>query len=110
MLTVLQERELISDILLLLVAVCAFNHWSIADIVANYRLSEAYCLRYLLRLDRMGVLTLLPGNRIRLRIARDFDWLPNGPISQFFREENVDDFLSHRFHQDHESMSFVHGV
>jgi len=79
-----QETQLVSNSKLLLVAVCAFNHWSVADIVAAYQMSKAECLKRLLVLDRMGVIALLPGDRIRLRIARDFDWLPNGPIRQFF--------------------------
>jgi len=41
----------VSDAKLLLVAVCALNHWSMAEMQAVYRLSEPECVQHLLRLD-----------------------------------------------------------
>ncbi|MBS1191832.1 MAG: Transcriptional regulator, family [Rhodocyclaceae bacterium] len=109
-LTETQERELVSDTRLLLVAVCALNHWTLADMVAVYRLTEAECLQRLLRLDRLHLIDLLPGNRIRITVARDFDWLPNGPIRQFFRAQGQDDFLNSAFAGPGEEMAFTHGM
>ena len=109
-LTESQEAQLVSNGKLLLVAVCAFNHWSVADIVVSYQMSKAECLKRLLVLDRMGVIALLPGDRIGLCIARDFDWLPNGPIRQFFRREGLSDFLAGRFDQPNETLEFTHGM
>lgn len=105
-----QERELVSDDKLLLVAVCVLNHWRMADIVARYRLSEAECIQRLVRLDRIGLIELLPGNRVRINVARDFDWLPAGPIRAFFREQGQDDFLAGDFAGENESVFFVHGM
>ena len=109
-LTVLQEQELVSDTKLLLVAVCALNHWSMPDMLATYRLTEAECVSYLLRLDRLRLIDLLPGNRIRINVARDFDWLPDGPIRRHFREQGLPDFLSSPFAGVGEEMAFVHGM
>jgi transcriptional regulator with XRE-family HTH domain len=105
-----QERQLISDDKLLLVAVCAFNHWSLADITATYRLTQAEALKRLLILDRMGVIALMPGDRIRLRVARDFDWLPGGPIRQMFMAQGLADFLNSRFHPEGQTLEFAHGM
>ena len=109
-LSVAQERELVSDTKLLLVAVCAFNHWTMKDILTIYQLSEAECLQRLLRLDRLRFITLLPGNRIRLSVARDFGWIPDGPINQYFRQRGMADFLDSRFNQTEESLSFSSGM
>jgi transcriptional regulator with XRE-family HTH domain len=109
-LTAAQEKELVSDPLLLLVAVCALNHWTMKDMLAAYRLSEAECLQRLLRLDRLHVIGLLPGNRIRLNVSRDFDWLVDGPIRQYFRAQGLVDFLDSRFAQADESLTFSHGM
>ncbi|HLA35515.1 MAG TPA: helix-turn-helix domain-containing protein [Rhodocyclaceae bacterium] len=106
----LQEEELASDTKLLLVAACALNHWGYADILRTYRLTEAECLERLLRLDRLRLIDLLPGNRIRLRVARNFDWLPHGPIRRYFHERGQSDFLNSRFTQDGEALAFVHGM
>lgn len=105
-----QEAELVSDPKRLLVAVCALNHWRLADIIGNYRLNEAECLRHLLHLDRMRLIDLLPANRIRINVTRDFDWLPGGPIERYFAEHGRDDFLSGRFDGPHEEVFFVHGM
>lgn len=105
-----QEAQLVSDQALLLVAVCALNHWSLNDIVAAYRISVAEGVKYLLALDKIGMIELMPGNRIRLRVARDFDWLPKGPIQQFFLQQGMGDFIASPFARADESMEFVHGM
>lgn len=109
-LTVAQEAELVSDPRLLLVAVCALNNWPVAEIFATYRLSEAECVQRLLRLDRMRLIDLLPGNRVRLNVARNFDWLPHGPIRQFFMEHGQRDFLHAHFDGVGEMHVFAHGM
>jgi len=105
-----QEKELAEDTKLLLVAVCVLNHWSPASIVRRYAIDETECLRLLLRLDRIGLIDLLPGNRVRLNVARDFDWLPDGPIRGMFRNHGQDDFLAGGFADETESFAFVHGM
>lgn len=105
-LTAAQEKELVADERLLLVAVCAFNQWTFGDIVATYRVSEHQCVQYLARLDRLGLIVLLPQNRFRLNIARDFDWLPQGPIRHFFKQQGLPDFLDCDFNHVSEDFYF----
>lgn len=105
-----QEGRLVSDEKLLLVAVCSLNHWAVDDVVAAYRMTRAEVLKRLLVLERMGMIVLLPGDRVRLRIARDFDWLPDGPIRRFFATWGLPDFLRGPFDGEGESMAFVHGM
>ena len=105
-----QESELVSDVTLLMVAVCALNQWSIEDMVKTYRLTEAECIGRLLKLDRLRLIQLLPGNRIRLNVTRDFDWRPNGPIRTFFKKQGLGDFLDSGFAQDDEVLSFSHAM
>lgn len=109
-LTAKQERELVSDPKLLLVTVCALNHWTPDEIMRFYKLSEPECIKYLLQLDRLRIIDLLPGNRIRLNVARDFDWLPSGPIRQYFQSKGLNDFLKSNFDHADETMMFVHGM
>ena len=109
-LTRAQEAELVRDPKLLLVAVCALNHWALKDIIAAYRLTERECLQHLLHLDRLGLISLMPGDRVRLNVARDFDWLPHGPLRHFFRTQGRGDFLDSAFAGPGELMTFVHGM
>lgn len=105
-----QEKRLVSDEKLMLVAVCALNHWTIDDIVAAYRLTRAECLKLLLALDRMGLIALLPGDRIRLLVARDFDWLPGGPIRHYFMTNGMGEFLDGGFAAEGETLEFAQGM
>ena len=105
-----QEKDLVSDARLLLVAVCVLNQWEIRDIVGTYTLSEAECIQCLVKLDRLRLIQLLPGNRIRLNVARDFDWRTKGPIRSFFQNQGLNDFLRSDFAHDDEVMAFSHAM
>lgn len=101
-LTATQEQELVGDPLLLLVAICVLNRWSFEQIVDNYRISRSEAIVCLAHLDRIGLVELLPGNRIKLRIDRDFAWLHNGPIYRYFVDHVQSELLSGEFrlHED----------
>jgi transcriptional regulator with XRE-family HTH domain len=109
-LTEAQEKEITAEPGLLLVAACVLNGWTPAEITSTYRFTKAECLKRLLRLDRLGLITLLPGDRVRLNVARDFDWLPHGPIERFFRKQEKDDFLASDFAGKGESLYFLFGM
>ena len=108
-LTLPQERSLVADNKLLLVAICCLGQWSFAQIVETYALTDAECVRCLARLDRLGLIELKPLNRYRMRVARTFRWRPDGPVQQFFREQVVDDYFGGRFDGPGETLLFVHG-
>ena len=95
-----QEKQLISDIELLLVAYCLVNHLTVEDILEKYDLSETKVIRLLAKLDRMKLIELLPGNRVKLLIANNFNWLKNGPIEKFFRTQVQSEFFKHSFYAE----------
>lgn len=105
-----QEQELISDTKLLLVAICVRNRWSFEDITQTYALTSAECIRLLARLDRLKLIDLLPNNRIKLRIADDFRWLPEGPIERFFEAHVQKAFLQSRFRGEDARRLFLTGT
>ena len=96
-LTLEQEQELVSDIGLLLIAVSVRNRLSYEDIVNFYTITETETIRYLARLDRLGIIDLLPGNRIKLLIDERFNWLADGPIERFYQQQIQSQFLKSRF-------------
>lgn len=105
-----QEESLVRDETLLLVAVLALNHWRCEEILAAYRIDEPALVRALAALDRIGLIDLLPGNRVRLKVARDFAWMPNGPIERWFERNLQADFLDANFHGEREVRRFTHGM
>jgi transcriptional regulator with XRE-family HTH domain len=109
-LTYEQEKEIVADKKLFLVAVCALNHATFDQIVATYDVSPAECVRLLARLDRLKFIALQPGNRIRLLVSRTFSWLPDGPIQRFFREQAHHEFFRSHFDGPDEFMVVVNGM
>jgi hypothetical protein len=75
----------------------------------EYLFSDAECVKYLARLDRLGIIELRPLNRYRLKVAKGFRWLPHGPVMQYFREHVAADYLSGGFDGDGELIMLVHG-
>ena len=80
------EKELVGDLRLLLVAYCVVNHWPMETIVERYEISTTECIQYLAQLDRMKLIELLPGNRIRSLIKPNFKWINNGPHREVFQK------------------------
>jgi len=94
------EQELVSDIKLLLIAYSLVNHWTFTEIIERYDISEVEGIRYLAKLDRMKLIELLPGNRVKALVSGNFHWQPNGPIEQYFREQVQNRFFSADFNAD----------
>ena len=105
-----QEKEIASSIKLFLVAVCVLNHVDPDQIIALYDISKPECVQLLIKLDRVGFIRLLPNNRIRLLVSRDFTWLPDGPIQRFFKQHAHSDFFRSSFDQPDEHMVVLSGM
>ncbi len=92
-----QERELVADPRLMLVAYCLLNHWLPEEILEEYDLDRHALTRLLVRLDRLALIELLPGDRVRLRVAPDFRWIPGGPVERSLRDSVYQEFLGGDF-------------
>jgi hypothetical protein len=104
-----QEKAVVADRKLLLLAICAQSQWTFEQIVSTYRLTEAEVVRGLARLDKLGIIDLKPMNRYRLHVAQTFRWRAHGPVMQYFRQEVVDDYFSGGFDGEGETLMMVHG-
>lgn len=108
-LSLAQEKSLVADKKLLLVAICVLSQWTMEQILATYRLTEAEVVRHLVQLDRIGIIELRPLNRYRLKLARTFRWRTHGPLMEFFRENALLDYFSGGFDREAEALILVHG-
>jgi hypothetical protein len=109
-LTVEQEKEIVADRKLFLVAVCVLNQVTFAQIVETYDISATECIQLLVRLDRLKFIQLQPGNRIKLLVSRTFAWLPDGPIQRFFNDQAHSEFFRSRFNRPDEFMLVLNGM
>ncbi len=108
-LTLEQEKAVVADRKLLLVAICCFSQWTCEQMVSTYTFSEAEVIQRLAQLDRLGIIELRPLNRYRLHVAKGFRWRPHGPVMGFFREHVADDYFSGGFDGEGEMLMLVHG-
>jgi transcriptional regulator with XRE-family HTH domain len=104
-----QERAVVGDKKLLLVAICVLSQWTVEQITGTYRLSEADCVKSLAQLDRIGIIELRPLNRYRLKLAKTFRWRPHGAVMNFFREHALLDYFAGGFDGPGEGLMLVHG-
>lgn len=84
-LTLQQEEQLAQNKKLLMVAVCTLSLWTHDDMREHLQLSAMECEDLLRKLDKMNFLDLMPGQRVRLRVARDFSWIIDGPIMRMVK-------------------------
>jgi DNA-binding Xre family transcriptional regulator len=104
-----QERAVVADKKLLLCAICVLSQWTLEQVASAYRLSEAECVKYFVRLDRIGIIELRPLNRYRLKLAKTFRWRPHGPVMHYFRDNALLDYFSGGFDGTGEGVLLVHG-
>jgi transcriptional regulator with XRE-family HTH domain len=104
-----QEAAVIADRRLLLLAICCLSQWTFEQITATYTFSDAECVKYLVQLDKVGIIELRPLNRYCLKVAKGFRWRPNGPVMQYFRKHVADDYFSGGFDGEGEMLMLVHG-
>lgn len=106
-LTLSQERALMANPKLLLVAICCLGHWTFDQIVETYDLSEAECVLCLVELDKLEMIDLKPLNRYRLRVSPAFHWRADGPVQTYFKEVVVQDYFDGRFDGTGETLMCV---
>jgi Cro/C1-type HTH DNA-binding domain len=108
-LTLTQEREIVADPRLFLVTWLVLNRTPFEEITRWYRFNERELLRYFIRLDRLKVIELQPGNRARLLVSRRFSWRPGGPVQRYLHQKLLREFLASHFVGAHEEFVF-HGA
>ena len=109
-LTTEQEKEIAADPALLLVTVSVLNRWTFQQLLEFYTFSDTELIQMLARLDRLKMIELLPNNRIKLLVAANFGWLPNGPIEREFLRAIQQDFFSTRFDRNDQKLIVLNGM
>ncbi len=105
-----QEAQIAADLELLVIAVSVIHGFSYDELKTYYNLSEHQLIQKLAALDRLKLIDLLPGNRIKLKIAPNFRWQSNGPIQQFFLQKVQRDFFNSNFDQTTDKLLVLNGL
>ena len=81
-LTVQQEQELVDHPPCWFLMAHLLYGIPISEAQQQFELPEPQIILALTRLEKMGLITLLPGNRVRLKVSRNLTWRKNGPIAR----------------------------
>ena len=107
-LTLAQEGELVSDPKLLFMTWLVLIRTPFEEMVQGYKFTEREALQYLIRLDRLKVIELQPGNRVRLLVSRHFSWRAGGPVQKYIHQKLLREFCAGAFAGPLEEF-FFHG-
>ena len=107
-LTLAQESEIVSDLRLLFMTWLVLVRTPFEEMVLSYRFTEREALKYLIRLDRLKVIELQPGNRVRLLVSRHFSWRAGGPVQKYIDQKLLREFFTSHFIEPTEEF-FFHG-
>lgn len=109
-LTLEQETELVADMKLLMMAHFLMNKLEFTQIIELYDISETEGIRLLAKLDRMKIIELQPGNRVKLMISKNFQLISGGPIQRFYEKVVQADFFNASFDGSGEFRIYVSGM
>jgi DNA-binding Xre family transcriptional regulator len=91
------EAELIQNEKLLIMAQLLINRWSFKEILKTYDFEELEGIQLLAKLDRMGIIDLLAGNRVKTLVSRHFNWIKDGPVQNYFKRYVALEFFDCNF-------------
>jgi transcriptional regulator with XRE-family HTH domain len=109
-LTLAQEQEVVADSKLFLMTWLVLNRWQLDDIVRTYDFTHREALRYLIKLDRLRIIELQPGNRARVLVSRHFAWRPGGPVHNYIHQKLIREFMATKFEGQRDEFVFYGGV
>jgi hypothetical protein len=92
-----QETVLARDERLLSVFWLLLNGWRFADIVEAFAITRTELTLALAKLERARLIDWEAGERVRLRVAKDFTWRPGGPVKKAYGLRVTGEFLRSRF-------------
>jgi DNA-binding Xre family transcriptional regulator len=105
-LSIEQEAALAADAILLCYFYLFLNGWNIERIASRFDLDEPKQVRMLVKLDKLGLIELQPGNRVRLLTARRIQWRKDGQVRRMYERDVKLAFLQHGFSEENSHFGF----
>lgn len=106
-LSVKQEEALAQDSRLLHFFYLLQEGWSLSRILQVFSLTQSEANRFLLKLDELKVIELLPHNRVRKTITGHLRFRKEGPIGQQMAAFVKTQFLESKFKNEDEFLTFL---
>lgn len=101
-----QEQALAKDVKLLIGFHLILNGWDFELIKNSFIWSETEVIKIFTTLDRLGLITLLPGNKVQTLTAHNIRWRKNGAIRKRHQKTAFAEFLNDRFTEEAHFLDF----
>lgn len=101
-----QETALAKDERLLSVFWLLLNDWQFEAILNSFAIARAQLTAACGQLDRLNLIEWGAKNRIRVRVAKGFEWRPGGPVKRAYGNRVMHEFLRARFDAPLEVLRF----
>ncbi len=95
--TLAQERALAADAKLFACFYLLLSGKAPPRILSHSRFAPGEATRLFLRLDKLGLIRLLPQNKVRLLVSENVKWLPDGPLVELYGDRLKSEFVDSRF-------------
>lgn len=104
------ESELASDPELLLLLYSVLMGDSPQKIRERVKIDKAKFHRLARRLEAIGLVELLAGDKLRAKVRKSTRWNPKGPLAQRYTQSIFEEFFNTNFQNKFESQDFLTGV
>lgn len=105
-----QEEVLSLDLNLFKVFYLLLKNWTLEQIQKTFKVPKNAIEGILLELDKLKLIELHAGNKIKLLTARNVHWKKNGPLAKIFESEIKHKFLDKPFDKPNEFFGFLSGT
>jgi hypothetical protein len=105
-LSVEQEQALADDENLLIGLHLVLNGWKFVEIKVAFKWSKPELIKILTTLDKLGLIALLPDNKVKTLTAHNIRWRKNGAVRKCHQQLVLSDFLNDAFNRKNQLLDF----
>ena len=101
-----QEQALADNVDLLIGFHLILNGWDFGQIMDSFNWSEPEVIKILTTLDKLKLIELQPGNKVKLLTAHNIHWRKNGAVKRRHAKRVFEEFLNHGFDREGQFLDF----
>ncbi len=105
-LSIEQEQALADDLNLLIGFHLILNGWDFEQIKGAFAWSEPEVIKILTTLDKINLISLMPGNKVNILTAHNIRWRKDGPIRKSHEQLVLGEFLKDKFVKEDQFLDF----
>ena len=102
-----QEEFLANDPKLFVYFYLLIRGWEPSEIVTKYQFSAREGQKILSELDSIGLIERFPGDKIRLKLGPEIDWLRNGPVRKSYEKAIKEELFDFDFGSTNDRLCFA---